>query len=233
MVRYFGDSGAISIPSFIESIKVCCFLGSGLEFMHFESPSVLKRIGTSAFFDSKLKSVFIPKSVEILCHSCFSCSLALTEVIYESDSKLQQIETKVFSSTALKRIAIPQTVREIDDGSFTKCASLEEVVFVPGSVLERIGRWAFSNSGLTRAVIPQSVRFIHKGCFAGCVSLAALLFEEESRLEMVEDLIVAGCVALSWVELPNGIRLASRIDRTENARRVPLALSRRQMCDVF
>jgi hypothetical protein len=59
---------------------------------------------------SVLKSIIIPKSVEVLCKECFSNCKSLTSITFESDSRLQRIEERAFAGTGLKSIIVPSSV---------------------------------------------------------------------------------------------------------------------------
>jgi hypothetical protein len=51
----------------------------------FEWESRLTRIESSAFSGSSLQSIVIPRNVEILCSSCFSCCESLSSISFESE----------------------------------------------------------------------------------------------------------------------------------------------------
>jgi hypothetical protein len=129
-------------------------------------------------------------------------------------------------------LILPQSLEVIGDSCFGDCTELTEIIFEDGSQLREIGTWAFSESGLLRVLVPRATRVLKKGCFSGCGSLTAAEFESQSCLETVEEQAFSGCHALARVSLPNGLRLATRADRSENAARASGKPTTR-FCQIF
>jgi hypothetical protein len=65
-VRYFGESDRVSISRNVEILPKLCFTYSKLEPLTFENESRLTRIEDSCFLYCSLKSICIPRNVEIL-----------------------------------------------------------------------------------------------------------------------------------------------------------------------
>jgi hypothetical protein len=84
----------------------------------FESDSRLIGIESSAFSFSSLRSIEIPRNIEILGSSCFSWCQSLSSISFESNSRLNRIESKTFSSS-LESIEIPSSVQFIDGSAFS------------------------------------------------------------------------------------------------------------------
>jgi hypothetical protein len=166
-----------------------------------------------------LKRLLIPKSIELLEASCFSCALSLAKVSFEAGSQLRQLNAKVFYSTQLKKVAIPRTVEIIGDSCFADCINLSTVAFEKDSNLSDIGPCAFNNTGIVEIVIPHRTVVLRKGCFSNCALLTSIRFEDGSVLEAVEEGIFGECPNLTFVTLPNNVRFASRADWKENNQR--------------
>ena len=80
-------------------------------------PDNLKKIGFLAFADSKLKSIYIPGTVEFIGNQAFSYCPELENVALGSGASV--LDSAVFyGSTALKSVSVPDTVREIGELSF-------------------------------------------------------------------------------------------------------------------
>jgi hypothetical protein len=60
-----------------------------------------------AFRKTRLTSIIIPSSVEVLCKKCFCDCQSLTSVVFEQGSKLQRIEGSAFTGSGLKSIEFP------------------------------------------------------------------------------------------------------------------------------
>jgi hypothetical protein len=78
----------------------------------------LIRIESSAFSSSSLKSIEIPRNVEILGSSCFSSCFSLSSISFESNSRLLRIESSAFSYSSLKSIEIPRNLHFIAFNAF-------------------------------------------------------------------------------------------------------------------
>jgi hypothetical protein len=176
--------------------------------MIFESGSILRTIEGCPSSFSKLRTIAIPSSVEIIGDSCFAACCygdCLCEVTFEPGSKLREIKMGAFERTAIKRIEIPSSVEIIGDGCFHGCAGLREVTFGYGSQLQRIGKLAFIYTSLESITIPSSVKVIGANCFflGGNSSLRCLSFESGSQLREIgtkafgSDISVQGASHLS------------------------------------
>jgi hypothetical protein len=73
----------------------------------------LTRIESSAFSNSALQSIEIPRNVEILGSSCFSFCFSLSSISFDLNSRLTRIESSAFSYSSLESITIPPNVQFI------------------------------------------------------------------------------------------------------------------------
>jgi hypothetical protein len=96
------------------------FQSKQFQFVVFENVSMLKRIEAKAFSKTNLKSIVIPKSVEVLGESCFLECRLLSSVRIESESKLTRIEKQTFARTGLIEIVIPASIEVINEDCFSK-----------------------------------------------------------------------------------------------------------------
>jgi hypothetical protein len=151
--------GTIRIPASVESVG-CDFVSSNSSYeVFFESGSKLKSIER---FVSRIRTIRIPSSIEIICKGCLQGHLSLREVTFESGSKLWRIETSAFGFSGLKTIQLPSSVEYIGEDCFFHCRSLREVTFEPESRLRYVGRGAFDCTLLKTVQIPSnpSLQFI-------------------------------------------------------------------------
>lgn len=82
----------------------------------------LKKIGGSAFAESAIESVEIPKSVKTIGQVAFAqCSRLQTVALNEG---LEEIGIWAFVQTDIKTIVIPQSVVKIGEASFFECEQL-------------------------------------------------------------------------------------------------------------
>jgi hypothetical protein len=78
----------------------------------------------NAFRYSGLRSIRIPKTVEIFGEQCFFCCENLTEVLFEIGSNLKKIEKHAFEGTSVAAIEIPAQCQELAGGALCSVQSV-------------------------------------------------------------------------------------------------------------
>jgi hypothetical protein len=112
-------------------------------------------------------NIFIPRSIQTLCSSCFSCRNSLSSISFETDSELTRIESKSFDyCCSLKSITIPRHVQILCSSYFTNCNSLSSISFETDSELTHIEARALETTSLSLAVLPVSVLFVAGNAFS-------------------------------------------------------------------
>jgi hypothetical protein len=107
LAMYFGTFRKVVILGLIEIIDRMVFsMCKTIEEIAFEPGSRLKQIGQSAFSESSLKRIFIPKSVEVIGVTCFCRCRSLRDVKIESPSGLLLIEDRAFADTQISHLTI-------------------------------------------------------------------------------------------------------------------------------
>jgi hypothetical protein len=114
LIGYHGPSQFIVISKEIEILGQSCFLESPVKIVEFESGSRLMQIEKKCFSQCRLKSLCIPRTVEVLGKRCFAGSGRTKNVVgaitFESESRLIRIEEGCFQYCSLKSICIPRNV---------------------------------------------------------------------------------------------------------------------------
>lgn len=129
------------------------FHNKKIKSISFPDNSEVKSIGSSAFFESSMITLNIPKSLTKIEDRAFSFSdLAMIEI--PSDSQLEIIEEFAFSNTKITKFTIPSKLRELCLNIFNECKSLKVVDYHPNSELYSIGAFAFAFSGIETLKIP-------------------------------------------------------------------------------
>lgn len=124
----------VVIPTSVQSIGFCAFVGSGIESVKFAQPSSVATIGRQAFLAcKKLRSIEIPTSVKSIGGYAFEICEALTDVTFAEPSQITVIEEYAFCRTALASLALPANVQTIGHVAFAQCPNMTEVA-IPASV---------------------------------------------------------------------------------------------------
>ncbi|MCQ4796412.1 leucine-rich repeat domain-containing protein [Anaerofustis stercorihominis] len=126
----------IIIPRSLEVLDGFNF--SGIENITFEEGSKLKTISEQAFFNSKLKSIRIPRSVETISRNAFFLCEDLNSCTFEPGSALKTIGEYVFSRVGLESITIPKNITKISGRAIEQCPNLTTVDTEEGSALTTI-----------------------------------------------------------------------------------------------
>ena len=79
------------------------------------------------------------------------------------------------------------------------------------AVVESISPSAFSKSCISSVHIPKTVKSIGMQAFAYCDNLEQVTFEEGSCLEIIDPLAFSGCDKLTYIKLPDSIRVIERL----------------------
>ena len=177
-------------------------------------PNTLTSIGESMFFNSKLKTVFIPKNVETISKGAFFKCAGLVTVTFENGSHLKIIDGDIYhqdgsyiyskygafgNCTSLTSIVIPASVESIKTPAFMGCSQLTTVTFEKGSQLKTIG-----GGGHYRKFANGTDYFYH-GAFADCQALTNI--EIPASVETINGAAFMRCSQLTTVTFEKGSQL--------------------------
>jgi hypothetical protein len=108
VVYCFRSFQSIVIPRNIEMLGPFSFFSSGtLEDITFESESMLREIGESAFAKSHFQRIHFPRSLMTIGKEAFSGCELLQSVTFDPGSLLQFVGLRAFSETKIKEVLIP------------------------------------------------------------------------------------------------------------------------------
>jgi hypothetical protein len=115
LIGYFGRDPDVTISKKVQELGVGSFAScKWIQELRFRPSSDLRCIGARAFEKCRMLSwIFIPQSMELLCHSCFRECTALVEVHFEAGSKLRGLEAGSFRACPpVLSVSLPDSLRE-------------------------------------------------------------------------------------------------------------------------
>lgn len=209
------------LPASVKEIEACAFAYCGAsEGLNIILPEGLETIGESAFTNSGLKTITLPKSLKSLgkeafreCKdmtgvtildglteipdSCFRECESLTKV---SLGKVNTIGSFAFQGTALQEIDLTNVVK-VKDGAFMGSAIKE--LTVPATLTE-VGIEAFSwNWSMTKATFEDGCIRVFDTMFHGNQNLDEVILS--STIKSIDPRALARCPNLTTVSLPEGL----------------------------
>lgn len=196
------DGDRIVVPSTLGGFpvkQIASYAFSNSKMSTVSLPASVEIIGAGAFRNcTKLKEITLPaKLVSIGYEGFYGCSV-LTSVKFNEN--LKDILTGAFSNCiSLKKIELPKNLQEIGTRAFEKCYKLETVKL--NSKLSTIGKQAFYKAYSLKSIrIPAGVDEIRKEAFSKCEDLSGVTFAGQ-KTQLGNGLFYK-CSSLKKVELP-------------------------------
>lgn len=126
-------------------------------------PDGIEKIGIAAFYETELKEIILPDSLNEMGRHAFSY-IANLEKIDMSRTSVEVIDSMTFAECgALNEVVFSESTLKIGLASFLGCSNLKEVTLP--SALTSIEQSAFMGTGLTQIRIPDSVTNIGYSAF--------------------------------------------------------------------
>jgi hypothetical protein len=213
LISYFGTSAEPSISSRFRDVGSGCFYECwDVACVRFENGCSISRIGDHAFEGCcELKSIVVPKSIEILGKACFGSCHFLGTVSFERDSCLRQLGKSAFRyCTRLEQICLPASVEILPARCFESCELLRQVTFELGSALRWIESRVFANCpDLSSVSFPSGIETLSWDWYRRS-SIRMVTFES---VNCVKRLIERGRLALGG---RMSVRVRLREEETES-----------------
>lgn len=166
------ESGWLELTNFLKIVKID---DRNTNFSVYEKTFILGKSSPEKenfdvlhFSVRDVKTVLIPRFIEVIGNSAFRNCMSLKKVEFEEDSNLRIIEDYAFVATPIKKVSIPKKVTCIGKGSFAMCSNLDDVKIPPDSKIDSIDEMAFNNMKIESLVIHRHVKYIHKYAFKCC-----------------------------------------------------------------
>ena len=182
--KYFSSGGAFNYYNNLTTVYVGntvvywndVFSGvSTIETIEFDSGSMLKEIGDSAFKGLvKLTDFDIPNTVTKIGDNAFDGCNLLAIVLPDG---LLTIGNYAFNGcSGLTKVDLPNNVTEIGSYAFANCTSLEEFNINDDSQLNTILKGAFQSTALQSFKFTANLQNVENILFNGCQSLATVYY---------------------------------------------------------
>ncbi len=175
---------SVTVPEGVRELRAECFArNQSLE--RVSLPSTLERIGEDAFyFCHNLTEVNIPQNVKWIGYSAFKES-GISSITLPKG--LEGIDENAFVKTPITEITIPNSVKYLGRAAFEECEQLTSVKLSEGLV--SVESSLFENcTSLKTLTFPQGVRFIDYGIFNGCKELESVYFPKSA--ESISSLVL-------------------------------------------
>ena len=224
-------SGAIAIPSTVEHEGITysvTAIGEGafyqcseLEYVHFEAPSVVSKIGNYAFaLCPNLTDISLPSTVTSIGNYAFGgtgiSTLPFSDGVksigkgaFDLNNNLREVNIPASVQTIgagafagcenLETVTLAESIRNIEERTFQDCFLLKDIT-LPNSLVS-IGEYAFNDCRELETIeIPESVGCIKEGAFSGCSLLSEINLPE--GLQELGELVFRDCNSLEAITLP-------------------------------
>lgn len=192
-----------------------CVALESVELPDFDS---FQYISQYMFYNTGLKSITLPKSLQFIDNYAFQNCYDLAEVNLPADGQLEAIGTYTFVEACFETIKIPASVKTIGNYAFLSNTNLKEVTFLKDSEgntnLTELGSNLFGYTSSTlytpctaleSIVIPKSVTKIGGSAFTGCASLKSVIFEEGCAITDIGANTFLG-TAITSITLPDSVK---------------------------
>ena len=151
-------------------------------------------IADSAFYKSKILSVYIPEGIRDIGYDAFRECDSIASISLPSTVK--NINASFRKMKRLKAVKISPEIKSISNTAFVDCISLTSIYIPEG--IERIELDAFGRcSGLKNVSLPQSLKVIERGVFWECKGLEEITIP--SGVEEIGDYAFFHCDSLRHV----------------------------------
>ena len=209
------------------AVKDLRLLGSTEDFVNFNELKYftsVTEIPDGLFRNSKLESIILPESIEIIGNHAFDTCWYLKNL--ELSPNLTDIGDYAFYYCHyLPSIALPVPLSSIGEQAFDHCGNLFSVnipekvtslgshafsfcnkmtqAVITGSINE-LGTSAFDNcASLSKVVLPESIKIIGSQAFNLCFNLSEINIP--SSLETIGDSAFTSCELITSFDLPEGL----------------------------
>ena len=201
-----GELVSVTMPEGLTSIGNEAFYQSSIKTVSL--PSTLNSMGASAFRECRnLTGIVLPDAIkEIKEYSFYYCENLKTMTLGNQTANIEQY---AFHCTSIEKLVIPNTMKSVGIYAFSNCNSLKTLIINNAAVT--IGYCAFENCKVLQTVdLGNSItdlgyyeHYGDYGVFKGCISLTKIKIP--NSMTSIKGAFV-GCSHLYEVELPSSLK---------------------------
>ena len=153
---------------------------------------------------TKLKSVTLPKTIQVLNYACFKGCTSLETINFPEDMKsLRDINSAAFTGTPWLEAQRKKTPLMIFNDILYDGRGISGDVVIPEGI-KTINSDAFrKNTALTSVKFPSTLEKFGSGCFAYCTGLKSVTIP--GTVEEIEDDAFLGCTGMETVTMESGV----------------------------
>jgi len=187
----------INLPESLKTVRAHAFWNCSKLPTHLVLPKSLEEIETTAFFNTKIKSVTLPEQCK---YQSIDRGFPFAPSFPEDCAINGGTAYDFYSRLTLSLRQIPETDETTD------ISSLPEYKFVVPQGTTEIGCNEFcQRPDLVNIIIPKSVKKIGHNAFYGCPNLKTVDFEEGSQLKCIDYFAFQCCTALERINFAEGL----------------------------
>lgn len=167
--------------------------------------------------EKKIKTLFIPETVEVISDEAFVGCVNLEEIIVDKNNKYYcDLNGILYSRNKQVQVRIPAKYKKETAVTYpTETVKLDNHVMennktvsqiIMSDYISKIGHCAFYNSKLQKISISRNVKRIDFCTFTGCKNLEDVEIRG-NKLEEIQMGAFAGCGALKTINIPDSCRI--------------------------
>lgn len=168
LARKIKTNNSILIPKEIEIILPYACANIRDIKISFATQSCLKCIDLFSFYHSKITSIVIPASCEIIEDYAFKDCAKLSDIKFQPGSKLKIIGDESFTHTAISQIQFPSNIEIIEESAFAKCSNLRLIKFDDCIKQKTICKYAFKKTKPEQIRLPECLESLEESVFQKC-----------------------------------------------------------------
>lgn len=129
----------------------------GIRDNYYEIPEGIEIIGRTAFSDSNIELLHIPRTIKKIGEGAFERCKGLHIIAFENHSNLEEIDdVAFFECTRIRSITLPNNIKRIGVQAFCQCKRLTNITISDN--IEELGSNVFSSTNISEFSLPLNLK---------------------------------------------------------------------------